>query len=130
MPDTFRAVVKGRLIPNIVCCGSPQVKLGRQTLPRVLLALEMQCCKTRLERKQDIECKVVKPLNDFKDELHTLKALLNRKYEAALQDTLRKLKTNRKFEYELMTILDEQESKWYEEANALHTRWVKYKYGM
>ncbi|KAI6827657.1 hypothetical protein KC332_g10885 [Hortaea werneckii] len=86
-------------------------KLGRQTLPRVLLALEMQCCKTRLERKQDIECKVVKPLNDFKDELHTLKALLNRKYEAALQDTLH-----------------EQESKWYEAANALHTRWVKYKY--
>ncbi|KAI6883218.1 hypothetical protein KC360_g4643 [Hortaea werneckii] len=86
-------------------------KLGRQTLPRVLLALEMQCCKTRLERKQDIECKVVKPLKDFKDELHTLKALLNRKYEAALQDTLH-----------------EQESKWYEAANALHTRWVKYKY--
>ena len=67
-------------------------KLGQRTLPRVLLALEMQCCKTRLERKQDIECKVVKPLNDFKDELHTLKALLKRNYEAAMQKTLRKSK--------------------------------------
>lgn len=67
-------------------------KLGQRTLPRVLLALEMQCCKTRLERKQDIECKVVKPLNDFKDELHTLKARLKRNYEAAMQKTLRKSK--------------------------------------
>ncbi|KAI7163347.1 hypothetical protein KC316_g7694 [Hortaea werneckii] len=86
-------------------------KLGQQTLPRVLLALEMQCCKTRLERKQDIECKVVKPLNHFRDELHTLKAGLKHNYEAAMQDTLRN-----------------QESRWYEAANALHTRWIKYKY--
>ncbi|KAI7161798.1 hypothetical protein KC349_g2452, partial [Hortaea werneckii] len=63
-------------------------KLGQQTLPRVLLALEMQCCKTRLERKQDIECKVIKPLKDFTDELHTLKALLKHNYEAAMHKTL------------------------------------------
>ncbi|KAI6854445.1 hypothetical protein KC338_g4903 [Hortaea werneckii] len=86
-------------------------KLGQRTLPRVLLALEMQCCKTRLERKQDIECKVVKPLNDFKDELHTLKARLKRNYEAAMQKTLQA-----------------HESEWYEAAKALHVRWIKYKY--
>ncbi|KAI7282052.1 hypothetical protein KC345_g3762 [Hortaea werneckii] len=86
-------------------------KLGQRTLPRVLLALEMQCCKTRLERKQDIECKVVKPLNDFKDELHTLRALLKRNYEAAIQKTLQA-----------------HESEWYEAAKALHVRWIKYKY--
>ncbi|RMZ04147.1 hypothetical protein D0860_06508 [Hortaea werneckii] len=88
-------------------------KLGQRTLPRVLLALEMQCCKTRLERKQDIECKVVKPLNDFKDELHTLKALLKRNYEVAMQRTLQA-----------------HESEWYEAAKALHVRWIKYKYGL
>ncbi|RMY13686.1 hypothetical protein D0867_07381 [Hortaea werneckii] len=82
------------------------LKHCQRDLPRVLLAMDMQCCKTRLERKQDIECKVIKPFKDFKTALGTLSANLKRNYENAIL-----------FEFH-----------WLNEAKALHERWVKYKY--
>ncbi|RMX86985.1 hypothetical protein D0868_15058 [Hortaea werneckii] len=87
------------------------LKHCKQDLPRVLLAMDMQCCKTRLERKQDIECKVIKPFKEFKIALGTLSANLKHNYETSMQVTFNK-----------------HEKGWFSEAKALHERWIKYKY--
>lgn len=62
------------------------MKLCTKDLPRVLLAIEMQCSKTRLERKQHVESKVVKPFIDFQGLLNVLKSNLKHDFEAAMQE--------------------------------------------
>ncbi|KAF2765314.1 hypothetical protein EJ03DRAFT_339162 [Teratosphaeria nubilosa] len=86
--------------------------LGSKTLPRVLLAIEMQCSKSRLERKQDVEVKVVAPYNAFKKLATSLKTELKRVCEEGLDN-----------------IILQYEVDWKSEAKRHHDSWVKYNYG-
>ncbi|KAH9826396.1 hypothetical protein Tdes44962_MAKER03528 [Teratosphaeria destructans] len=85
--------------------------LGSKTLPRVLLAIEMQCSKSRLERKQDVEVKVVAPCNGFQKLVTSLKTELKRACEDVLDNTILQC-----------------EAGWKSEARRHHDSWVKYKY--
>ena len=67
------------------------MKLCKNTIRRVLLAIEMQCSKTRLERKQDVECKVVKPFTCFQEQMASVKSQLKHEFERIMQDVVRKL---------------------------------------
>lgn len=87
------------------------MKLCKRDLPRVLLAIEMQCSKTRLERKQEVECKVVQPLNMFKELMSSMRIRLKHEFETAMNGAI--------FQHE---------NEWKEAAKAMHATWVKYKY--
>ncbi|TKA61884.1 hypothetical protein B0A55_11842 [Friedmanniomyces simplex] len=87
------------------------MKLCKKDLPRVLLAMEMQCSKTKLERKREVEKKVIKPLEEFSDLMAVVQLKLKQLFEEMLQG-----------------VVDSHENEWRSEAKKHHESWVKYKY--
>ena len=64
------------------------MKLCKISLPAVLLAVELQCSKTRLERKQEIEARVREPLTKCKQLLQGTVSVLKGQFERCMRTVI------------------------------------------
>ncbi|KAK3631234.1 hypothetical protein LTR56_017009 [Elasticomyces elasticus] len=83
----------------------------RGDLARALYAVELQCSKTRFQRKQRVKKHVVKPLSDFQTLLMRTTLDLTKSFSSMLQD-----------------VVGDNEQKWVGQAQACHMAWAKYKF--
>ncbi|KAK5710098.1 hypothetical protein LTR17_019160 [Elasticomyces elasticus] len=87
------------------------LKLCTKSLPRVLRALEMQCMKSRHEKKQSLDAMIVKPLDDFRCLAVVVKTNIKDGFEGMLKQ-----------------VMTSNGKEWLKAAKRQHEAWTKNKY--